>query len=158
MAIANDCFLFLFFYQNRELLKTFMIPAKTFVAFMMTLEDHYAKDNPFHNSTHAADVVQSTNVLLNSPALEVNRRKNSRLTVPTKIILHYYRDRNLTTVFYAVMVYNNINIVYNNINIVCRSVFSERFYSAGNHRCALRGRHTRRRPSRTDQSVSHQLE
>ncbi|XP_050435645.1 cAMP-specific 3',5'-cyclic phosphodiesterase isoform X4 [Adelges cooleyi] len=57
-------------FQNRELLKTFMIPAKTFVTFMMTLEDHYAKDNPFHNSTHAADVVQSTNVLLNSPALE----------------------------------------------------------------------------------------
>ncbi|XP_050533055.1 cAMP-specific 3',5'-cyclic phosphodiesterase isoform X3 [Daktulosphaira vitifoliae] len=57
-------------FQNRDLLKTFMIPAKTFVTFMMTLEDHYAKDNPFHNSTHAADVVQSTNVLLNSPALE----------------------------------------------------------------------------------------
>lgn len=54
-----------------------MIPAKTFVTFMMTLEDHYAKDNPFHNSTHAADVVQSTNVLLNSPALEVSLR-NSR--------------------------------------------------------------------------------
>jgi len=63
-----------------------MIPAKTFVAFMMTLEDHYAKDNPFHNSTHAADVVQSTNVLLNSPALEVSRidrRKNSKPTIPT---------------------------------------------------------------------------
>lgn len=59
--------------QNRDLLKTFMIPPKTFVAFMMTLEDHYAKDNPFHNSTHAADVVQSTNVLLNSPALEVSK-------------------------------------------------------------------------------------
>lgn len=38
---------------------------------MMTLEDNYLKDNPFHNSTHAADVTQSTNVLLNSPALEV---------------------------------------------------------------------------------------
>ena len=48
-----------------------MIPAKTFIQFMMTLEDHYVKDNPFHNSTHAADVTQSTNVLLNSPALEV---------------------------------------------------------------------------------------
>lgn len=48
-----------------------MIPAKTFVTFMMTLEDNYLKDNPFHNSTHAADVTQSTNVLLNSPALEV---------------------------------------------------------------------------------------
>jgi len=57
-----------------------MIPAKTFVAFMMTLEDHYAKDNPFHNSTHAADVVQSTNVLLNSPALEVSAI-NRRITL-----------------------------------------------------------------------------
>lgn len=57
--------------QARDLLKAFMIPAKTFVTFMMTLEDNYLKDNPFHNSTHAADVTQSTNVLLNSPALEV---------------------------------------------------------------------------------------
>lgn len=47
-----------------------MIPAKVFLAFMTTLEDHYVKDNPFHNSLHAADVAQSTNVLLNTPALE----------------------------------------------------------------------------------------
>lgn len=47
-----------------------MIPPKTFIAFMATLEDHYVKDNPFHNSMHAADVTQSTNVLLNTPALE----------------------------------------------------------------------------------------
>lgn len=63
----------LFSLQNRDLLKTFLIPAKTFINFMMTLEDHYVKDNPFHNSTHAADVTQSTNVLLNSPALEVRK-------------------------------------------------------------------------------------
>lgn len=47
-----------------------MIPPKTFITFMATLEDHYVKDNPFHNSLHAADVTQSTNVLLNTPALE----------------------------------------------------------------------------------------
>lgn len=57
-----------------------MIPAKTFIQFMMTLEDHYVKDNPFHNSTHAADVTQSTNVLLNSPALEV-REINENLVL-----------------------------------------------------------------------------
>lgn len=57
-------------FQNRDLLKTFLIPPKTFLTFMMTLEDHYVKDNPFHNSLHAADVTQSTNVLLNTPALE----------------------------------------------------------------------------------------
>lgn len=63
---------FPFILQNRDLLKTFLIPPKTFITFMMTLEDHYVKDNPFHNSLHAADVTQSTNVLLNTPALEVS--------------------------------------------------------------------------------------
>ena len=52
-------------------MKTFNIPPKTFVTFMMTLEEHYLKDVPYHNSLHAADVTQSTHVLLNSPALEV---------------------------------------------------------------------------------------
>lgn len=56
--------------QSRELLTSLMIPPKTFLNFMTTLEDHYVKDNPFHNSLHAADVTQSTNVLLNTPALE----------------------------------------------------------------------------------------
>ncbi|KAH0819415.1 hypothetical protein GEV33_003376 [Tenebrio molitor] len=57
-------------FSSRELLKAMMIPPKTFITFMMTLEDHYVKDNPFHNSLHAADVTQSTHVLLNTPALE----------------------------------------------------------------------------------------
>lgn len=57
-------------FSNRELLKTMMIPPKVFITYMMTVEDHYVKENPFHNSLHAADVTQSTNVLLNTPALE----------------------------------------------------------------------------------------
>uniref|UniRef100_A0ABD2WCI9 Phosphodiesterase n=1 Tax=Trichogramma kaykai TaxID=54128 RepID=A0ABD2WCI9_9HYME len=57
-------------FQSRDLLKIMMIPPKTFVTFLMTLEDHYVKDNPFHNSIHAADVTQSTHTLLNTPALE----------------------------------------------------------------------------------------
>ncbi|XP_055683449.1 cAMP-specific 3',5'-cyclic phosphodiesterase isoform X3 [Lutzomyia longipalpis] len=57
-------------FSSRDLLSVLMIPPKTFIAFMATLEDHYVKDNPFHNSLHAADVTQSTNVLLNTPALE----------------------------------------------------------------------------------------
>lgn len=57
-------------FQTRDLLSALLIPPKTFLAFMVTLEDHYVKDNPFHNSCHAADVAQSTHVLLNTPALE----------------------------------------------------------------------------------------
>jgi cAMP-specific phosphodiesterase 4 len=52
-------------------MKQFKIPGHVFISFLMTLEDHYLKDVPYHNSLHAADVTQSTHVLLNSPALEV---------------------------------------------------------------------------------------
>uniref|UniRef100_A0A8C6TXZ1 Phosphodiesterase n=2 Tax=Neogobius melanostomus TaxID=47308 RepID=A0A8C6TXZ1_9GOBI len=57
-------------FQERDLLKTFKIPTDTFLTFMMTLEDHYHADVAYHNNIHAADVVQSTHVLLSTPALE----------------------------------------------------------------------------------------
>merc|ERR1719391_1098649 len=57
-------------FQERDLIKTFKIPGKVFLNFLRTLEDHYLQDVPYHNSVHAADVTQSTHVLLNSPALE----------------------------------------------------------------------------------------
>uniref|UniRef100_A0A3P8WR09 Phosphodiesterase n=1 Tax=Cynoglossus semilaevis TaxID=244447 RepID=A0A3P8WR09_CYNSE len=57
-------------FQERDLLKSFKIPADTFITFMMTLEDHYHADVAYHNNIHAADVAQSTHVLLSTPALE----------------------------------------------------------------------------------------
>ncbi|XP_038157836.1 cAMP-specific 3',5'-cyclic phosphodiesterase 4C-like isoform X3 [Cyprinodon tularosa] len=57
-------------FQERDLLKTFKVPNDTFLTFMMTLEDHYHADVAYHNNIHAADVVQSTHVLLSTPALE----------------------------------------------------------------------------------------
>lgn len=50
-----------------------MNPA-TVVTYFLHLEDHY-RANPYHNSVHAADVAQSTHVLLSSPALEVHSDK-----------------------------------------------------------------------------------
>lgn len=47
----------------------------TFVAYMMTLEDHYHSDVAYHNSLHAADVAQSTHILLSTPALDVGPLK-----------------------------------------------------------------------------------
>ena len=57
-------------FQERDLLNMFNIPATTLLNYLMHLEDHYHRDNPYHNSTHAADVTQSTHVLLSSQALE----------------------------------------------------------------------------------------
>ncbi|XP_069623208.1 3',5'-cyclic-AMP phosphodiesterase 4A isoform X4 [Ranitomeya imitator] len=57
-------------FQERELCKTFKIPVDTLITYMMTLEDHYHADVAYHNSLHAADVTQSTHVLLSTPALD----------------------------------------------------------------------------------------
>ncbi|XP_019592499.2 3',5'-cyclic-AMP phosphodiesterase 4C isoform X2 [Rhinolophus sinicus] len=57
-------------FQERDLLKTFQIPADTLVTYLLTLEGHYHADVAYHNSLHAADVAQSAHVLLATPALE----------------------------------------------------------------------------------------
>jgi len=57
-------------FQDRNLCQTFNIPATTLVTYLMHLEDHYHTDVPYHNCIHAADVTQSTHVLLSAPALE----------------------------------------------------------------------------------------
>ncbi|XP_055520238.1 cAMP-specific 3',5'-cyclic phosphodiesterase 4A isoform X3 [Leucoraja erinacea] len=64
-----SCIMYAIF-QERNLLKTFQIPVDTFLTYIMTLEDHYHADVAYHNSLHAADVTQSTHVLLSTPALE----------------------------------------------------------------------------------------
>ncbi|CAL8280804.1 unnamed protein product [Lota lota] len=56
-------------FQERDLMRTFKIPADTLVTFLLTLEDHYHADVAYHNSLHAADVAQSTHILLSTPAL-----------------------------------------------------------------------------------------
>ncbi|KAL0966806.1 hypothetical protein UPYG_G00300360 [Umbra pygmaea] len=57
-------------FQERDLMKTFRIPADTFVTFMLTLEAHYHSDVEYHNSLHAADVAQSMHILMSTPALD----------------------------------------------------------------------------------------
>uniref|UniRef100_A0A8D2IB50 Phosphodiesterase n=1 Tax=Urocitellus parryii TaxID=9999 RepID=A0A8D2IB50_UROPR len=57
-------------FQERDLLKTFQIPADTLATYLLTLEGHYHADVAYHNSLHAADVAQSAHVLLATPALQ----------------------------------------------------------------------------------------
>ncbi|KAM9313371.1 3',5'-cyclic-AMP phosphodiesterase 4A isoform 2-T2 [Gastrophryne carolinensis] len=64
-----SCILYTVF-QEREICKTFKIPVDTLITYLMTLEDHYHADVAYHNSLHAADVTQSTHVLLSTPALD----------------------------------------------------------------------------------------
>jgi cAMP-specific phosphodiesterase 4 len=54
----------------------FSISPSTLINFLKTLEDHY-QNVPYHNKIHAADVIQSIHVLLNSKALEVSFLRNT---------------------------------------------------------------------------------
>lgn len=56
--------------ESRGLLREFGLKPHQLVNYLRRVEEHYQSANPYHNSTHAADVVQSINVLLASPALD----------------------------------------------------------------------------------------
>ncbi|XP_078732466.1 3',5'-cyclic-AMP phosphodiesterase 4C-like [Lampetra fluviatilis] len=55
--------------KERDLLRAFRVPPRRLVSFLLSLESHYHRHVPFHNSLHAADVTHSTHVLLNALAL-----------------------------------------------------------------------------------------
>nr|QDV59559.1 phosphodiesterase Sm4B [Schistosoma mansoni] len=55
--------------QKRNLLQKFAIPERNLLLYMTAVEEKY-NNNPYHNRVHAADVVQSTHVLLNAQSLE----------------------------------------------------------------------------------------
>nr|CAH8865010.1 unnamed protein product [Trichobilharzia regenti]CAH8865012.1 unnamed protein product [Trichobilharzia regenti] len=55
--------------QKRNLLQRFSIPESNLILYMNAVEEKY-NDNPYHNCIHAADVVQSTHILLNAQSLE----------------------------------------------------------------------------------------
>ncbi|CAH8541228.1 unnamed protein product [Schistosoma turkestanicum] len=55
--------------QKRNLFQKFSIPERNLLLYMTAVEEKY-NDNPYHNRIHAADVVQSTHVLLNAQSLE----------------------------------------------------------------------------------------
>lgn len=77
--------------QERDLLKKFHIPVDTMVTYMLTLEDHYHADVAYHNSLHAADVLQSTHVLLATPALDVSTCHLPHLPCPHfPLVFHFF--------------------------------------------------------------------
>uniref|UniRef100_A0A8U7NZU0 Phosphodiesterase n=1 Tax=Corvus moneduloides TaxID=1196302 RepID=A0A8U7NZU0_CORMO len=64
-----SCIMFTIF-QERDLVRTFGIPERALLGYARALEQHYHPDVAYHNSLHAADVLQSTHVLLATPALD----------------------------------------------------------------------------------------
>ena len=72
-------------WQERDLLKTFKIAPNTLATYLCHLEEHY-RANSYHNNVHAADVTQSSHVLLSVAALEVIQLKRQLDGLPCKFI------------------------------------------------------------------------
>lgn len=104
--------------QERDLLKTFKIPLDTFITYLMTLEDHYHGDVAYHNNIHAADVTQSTHVLLSTPALEVRRSHTHAQTCPHKHAAHA-----------STISFNQTLLKVQSMALTCKDIFVQRFDS-----------------------------
>jgi len=59
----------------------------TLVTYLTLLERHYRAHNSYHNSIHAADVVQSTFALLQHAALQARLTSHSLLTCSVTLYL-----------------------------------------------------------------------
>jgi len=103
--------------QERDLLRTFQIPAPTLLCFLMTLEDHYLKEVQYHNHLHAADVTQSCHILLNSAAL---REVFTPLEVLAAILASSMHDVDHpgTTNQYLVSTSSELALMYNDESVL----------------------------------------
>jgi len=72
--------------QRFDSLRLLKVPPLTLVTYLTLLERHYRPYNSYHNSTHAADVVQSAFVLLGHAALQVCKRFS-----PVSVNIHRYK-------------------------------------------------------------------
>jgi len=59
-------------WQERQLLGALHITERTMINYLTLLEQHYRPTVAYHNSIHAADVTQTSHVMLLAPALEVS--------------------------------------------------------------------------------------
>jgi len=62
------------FTQHLDALRLLKVTPLTLITYLTLLERHYRPHNFYHNSIHAADVVQSAFVLLGHAALQVYYR------------------------------------------------------------------------------------
>ena len=62
--------------QHFDSLRLLKVTPLTLVTYLTLLERHYRSHNSYHNSIHAADVVQSAFVLLGHAALQVTATRS----------------------------------------------------------------------------------
>ncbi|KAL3310427.1 hypothetical protein Ciccas_011009, partial [Cichlidogyrus casuarinus] len=104
-------------FRSRNLLEKFSIPPWNLIKYMMLVEEHYNSRVPYHNSIHAADVVQSTHVLLDAPALETVFHDIEILAVIFACAIHDVNHPGVTNQ-YLINTNDSLAILYNDSSVL----------------------------------------
>nr|CAK6928380.1 unnamed protein product [Fasciola hepatica] len=102
--------------QKRGLIKRFALSERVIIRYMNVVEDHY-RAVTYHNRVHAADVVQSTHVLLNAPALSSVFTDLEVLAVLFACAVHDVDHPGLTNQ-YLINSNDHLAIMYNDASVL----------------------------------------
>ena len=107
--------------EGMGLLQTLQVKRKVFSAFIMHLEHTYSHDvtlpNPYHNSFHAADVVQATHQFLLNPRVNGILTDFNATACLVAAAAHDYRHPGVNNTF-LVKTSNPLAITYNDMAVL----------------------------------------
>ncbi|XP_011405148.2 PREDICTED: calcium/calmodulin-dependent 3',5'-cyclic nucleotide phosphodiesterase 1B-like isoform X2 [Amphimedon queenslandica] len=105
-------------FTRHELLREFKIPSATFEAFLTRVENGYQlHGNPYHNCTHAADVVQTVHSFIKLAKLEEWLSKLEILALLFSAIIHDLEHTGTTNSFH-VHTRSELSLCYNDQSIL----------------------------------------
>ncbi|VDK81231.1 unnamed protein product [Dibothriocephalus latus] len=102
---------------RRGLINKFQIPHWNLIRCLQAVECHYSTTTPYHNKIHAADVVQSTHVLLQAPALDSVFSDAELLAVLFACAVHDVNHPGVTNQ-YLVNTNDALAILYNDSSVL----------------------------------------
>ncbi|PAA87228.1 hypothetical protein BOX15_Mlig000524g4 [Macrostomum lignano] len=111
-------------FEKRDFFSKFCIHPSTLVSYFSQVEQHYKPDNPYHNAVHAADVTQSTHVLLNAPSIGNVFSDLEILASVFACAIHDVNHPGVTNQF-LINTENELAIMYNDMSVL------------ENHHCAV---------------------
>lgn len=104
-------------FTRHDLLRKFNIPEAKLRRFLTIIEDGYFNGNPYHNSTHAADVVQTLNYFITRGGLAQYVTELDIFAVLVAALIHDYGHQGLNNA-YQISVQSDLAVTYNDKSVL----------------------------------------
>jgi hypothetical protein len=113
-------------FAQHDLLKKFPIDEEKFKRFLHVIESGYNPNNPYHNSTHAADVLQTLHFFLTVGKLKSKLTDLEIFSALLAAIIHDYKHPGLNNSF-QVNTHSSLAIRYNDRGVLENMHLSKAF-------------------------------